>query len=251
MYKTTLDGLRNLAEQIREGEYQSDVQLTSAQGIMTRPKARPNREEKDAEPTFEDMMLETFAYLNNLKKSVGDAPETSARPKTYDDVVYERTTLEDSNVDYKQVAKGLREAANTLGMNPIDLATIVSYETGGTFNPSKSGPTTKWGTHKGLIQFGEPQANQYGVDWNDPYGSQLGKEGAIVRYFKDRGYETGMGLLDAYSIVNAGAPGLYDRSDTAAGGAPGTVRDKVYKQMSGHKAKARRLMETYTGEEDV
>ncbi len=54
-----------------------------------------------------------------------------------------------------------------------------------------------------------------------------------------------MGLLDAYSIVNAGAPGLHNRSDEAAGGAPGTVKDKVDKQMAGHKAKARRLMEEF------
>ena len=54
-----------------------------------------------------------------------------------------------------------------------------------------------------------------------------------------------MSLLDAYSIVNAGAAGLYNRSDAGAGGTAGTVRDKVEKQMSGHKAKARRLLENY------
>lgn len=52
-----------------------------------------------------------------------------------------------------------------------------------------------------------------------------------------------MSLLDVYSTINAGAPGLYDRSDTAAGGAPGTVRDKVETQMSGHFKKALALME--------
>lgn len=140
------------------------------------------------------------------------------------------------------LARGIMEAANELGMDPVDLATIISYETGGTFDPAQPGPTTKWGQHRGLIQFGEPQADQYGVDWSDPLGSQLGRGGAVVRYFRDRGYRPGMGLLDAYSIVNAGAPGRYGASDEAAGGAPGTVRDKVHDQMGGHRRNALSLL---------
>ena len=80
-----------------------------------------------------------------------------------------------------RLAAGIVETANALGMDPVDLATIISYETGGTFDPSQAGPTTQWGQHRGLIQFGEPQAREYGVDWNDPLGSQLGADGAIAR----------------------------------------------------------------------
>lgn len=140
------------------------------------------------------------------------------------------------------VASGIVETAQALGMNPVDLATIISYETGGTFNPTMSGPTTQWGTHRGLIQFGEPQARQYGVNWDDPVGSQLGADGAVARYFRQNGWQPGMSLLDAYSIVNAGGPGLYDRSDANNGGAPGTVRDKVENQMGGHRENAMRLL---------
>lgn len=140
------------------------------------------------------------------------------------------------------LAQGIYQSANALGMNPLDLATIVSYETGGTFDPTKAGPTTQWGQHKGLIQFGQPQAEKYGVDWNDPVGSQLGADGAVVRYFRDNGYQPGMGLLDAYSIVNAGAPGRYNASDANNGGAPGTVADKVNDQMAGHRRNAERLL---------
>lgn len=169
----------------------------------------------------------------------------SLRPQTLDDVIYKKTYLDESSVDYEKVARGLKEAADELGMSVEDLATIVSYETAGTFNPVQPGPKTKFGQHKGFIQFGEPQAEQFGIDWNDPYDTQLGADGAIVKYFRDRGFEEGMGLMDAYSIVNTGGPGRYDWSDEGAGGAPGTVRDKVTKQMSGHKAKARRLIEEY------
>lgn len=140
------------------------------------------------------------------------------------------------------LAGGIKQTADALGMSEHDLATIISYETAGTFDPAKAGPTTQWGQHRGLIQFGEPQAEQYGVDWNNPLGSQLGADGAIVRYFKENGWQPGMGLMDAYSIVNAGGPGRFNASDANNGGAPGTVRDKVTSQMDGHRQKAAALL---------
>lgn len=132
----------------------------------------------------------------------------------------------------------LLQSAQTLGMDPLDLATIISFETGGSFNPTQAGPTTQWGQHRGLIQFGEPQAQQYGVDWNNPVASQLGPQGAVVNYFQGNGWQPGMGLLDAYSIVNAGAPGRYNASDAANGGTWGSVADKVNHQFGPHREKA-------------
>lgn len=139
------------------------------------------------------------------------------------------------------LADGIMETALSLQMDPIDLATIISYETAGTFDPTKAGPTTQWGQHRGLIQFGEPQAQQHGVDWSDPVGSQLGANGAIASYFKSSGWQPGMGMLDAYSIVNAGGPGRYGASDANNGGAPGTIADKVNNQMADHRRNAMRL----------
>lgn len=141
-----------------------------------------------------------------------------------------------------ELRDGLVSTAQSLGISPVDLATAVSYETGGTFDPAKRGPTTKWGQHRGLIQFGEPQAKLYGVDWNNPIGSQLGPDGAVAKYLRDTGVKPGMGLLDVYSAINAGGVGRYNRSDAAAGGAPGTVADKVNNQMSGHRTKAEQLL---------
>ena len=140
------------------------------------------------------------------------------------------------------LAQGIYESARALGVDPVDLATAISYETGGTFSPTQAGPTTKWGTHRGLIQFGEPQAKQYGVNWDYPLNSQLGAEGAVVNYLRDTGVQPGMGILDIYSAINAGGVGRYGASDEAAGGAPGTVRDKVETQMAGHRQNALRLM---------
>lgn len=132
--------------------------------------------------------------------------------------------------------------ANALGISPVDLATAISYETAGTFDPNKAGPRTQWGQHRGLIQFGEPQAQKYGVDWQNPIGSQLGPDGAVAKYLRDTGVQPGMGMLDIYSAINAGGVGRYGASDANNGGAPGNVRDKVENQMADHRQKAMALL---------
>lgn len=146
------------------------------------------------------------------------------------------------------VAAGIVETARSLGIDPVDLATAISYETGGTFNPMKKGPTTQWGQHEGLLQFGQPQQRRHGVDLSSPdaaVASQLGAGGAVASYLRSAGVQPGMGLLDIYSAINAGSPGLYNRSDADNGGAPGTVRDKVENQMVGHRAKAEALLKSF------
>jgi hypothetical protein len=150
-----------------------------------------------------------------------------------------------STIDFANagdIRTGIVNTAQALGIDPVDLATAISYETAGTFDPTKRGPTTQWGQHRGLIQFGEPQARQHGVDWNDPIGSQLGPDGAIAKYLRSTGVKPGMGMLDIYSAINAGGVGRYNASDANNGGAPGTVADKVNSQMAGHRQKALALL---------
>jgi hypothetical protein len=132
-----------------------------------------------------------------------------------------------------------RAIAGKLGIDPSDLLTAMSYETGGSLDPWAKGPTTQWGEHRGLIQWGEPQRQQYGVSKNMSISDQME---AVGRYLQDRGVKPGMGLLDVYSTINAGRPGLYNRSDAANGGAPGTVTDKVATQMYGHRMRANKLL---------
>jgi hypothetical protein len=137
------------------------------------------------------------------------------------------------------LASLFRQSAARIGADPLDLATVVYYETAGTFDPWKKGPTTQWGQHRGLIQWGEPQRQKYGVYQGQPIGDQLR---AVERYLGDAGFRPGMGRLDLYSAINAGRVGRYGASDAGNGGAPGTVRDKVNNQMAGHEAKAAALL---------
>lgn len=138
-----------------------------------------------------------------------------------------------------ELAQAIQATAGKLGVDPVDLATAISYETAGTFDPWKAGPTTKWGQHRGLIQWGEPQRQKYGVSQDMPVPAQVEAAG---QYLVDAGVKPGMGLMDIYSAINAGRVGLYNRSDANAGGAPGTVADKVNNQMGGHRQKAVALL---------
>lgn len=135
--------------------------------------------------------------------------------------------------------KSIITTAKRLGIDATDLATVMSYETAGTFDPWKKGPTTQWGQHRGLIQWGEPQRKKYGVYEGMPVDAQVNAAG---EYLKDAGVRPGMGILDVYSAINAGGVGRYNRSDANNGGAPGTVRDKVEKQMGPHREKALSLL---------
>lgn len=124
-------------------------------------------------------------------------------------------------------------SAQRIGADPLDLATVISYETGGTFNPGIRGGAGN--RHIGLIQFGIPEQQRYGASQGQSFEEQLP---AVEGYLNDRGYQPGMGLLDLYSTINAGRPGRYGASDAGNGGAPGTVADKVNNQMGAHRQKA-------------
>jgi hypothetical protein len=129
--------------------------------------------------------------------------------------------------------EALIASAKRIGADPLDLATVMSYETGGTMSPSQYGGAG--GRHVGLIQFGPGEADKYGASPNQSFQEQLP---AVERYLTARGFQPGMNRLDLYSTINAGSPGLYGASDAKNGGAPGSVLDKVRDQMGPHEAKA-------------
>ncbi len=54
-----------------------------------------------------------------------------------------------ATVGNDEIRNGIITSANALGIDPVDLATAISYETAGTFDPTKRGPTTQWGQHQG------------------------------------------------------------------------------------------------------
>ena len=130
-------------------------------------------------------------------------------------------------------ARALRESAARLGTTPEDLATVIGYETEGSFSPSKWGGAG--GRYMGLIQFGPPERAQYGANENQTFKEQLG---AVERYLKDRGYKPEMGINDLYSTILAGRPGL-NRADSG-----GTVNQHVERMKGAMAARARLFLKS-------
>lgn len=117
-------------------------------------------------------------------------------------------------------AREIHRVARELGVDPIDLASVIAYETAHTFSPSIRGGMFKDGSGRGaftgLIQFSPDNQRRYGVTGKETFAQQMDQVGA---YLKDRGVRPGMGLLDVYSAINAGRAGrgpddpIYNRAD--------------------------------------
>lgn len=128
---------------------------------------------------------------------------------------FARDTTPDSPIEKAQKAKkapfqlspegqALVNTANRLGIDPLDLASIIAFESAGTFSPSKNNGQG----HFGLIQFGASEARSYGANPNQSFAQQMG---AVERYFTDRFKQAGMtpagaSLLQLYTSVIAGSP---------------------------------------------
>lgn len=137
-------------------------------------------------------------------------------------------------VDATPIGRAISSAAAELGIPAVDLATVISYETGGRFSTSIMGG--KGGNYMGLIQFGPEERKRYGASAGQSVEEQMG---AVVRYLKDRGLKPGMSIYDLYSTINAGTPGRYNASD----GPGNTVKGHVDKMLaSAHRKKAEALV---------
>ena len=117
-------------------------------------------------------------------------------------------------------ARLVEKTAANLGINASDLMAVISYETAGTFDPSKFGGLN--GQYMGLIQFGPDEREQYGAYPGQSFAEQLG---AVERFLTDRfskaGRTTqGATLTDLYATINGGNPnvslGLSDGNGTIA-----------------------------------
>jgi len=119
-----------------------------------------------------------------------------------------RASMTGTGVAPVEQTNALVEVAGELGVSPIDLATIIGFETAGTYDPGVVGG--EGGNYQGLIQFGGPERAAYGVVPGMSFEEQL--RGPVKAYFKDRFAQAGMStqgatLEDLYTTVLAGNPG--------------------------------------------
>ena len=129
----------------------------------------------------------------------------------------------------------LVKAGQILGVNPLDLATIIGFESAGSYSPSKMGGDG--GVYRGLIQFSPSNQRTYGITPNMTFEEQL--LGPVVQYFKDRFAAVGMStqganLLQLYTTVLAGNP----KANINARDSFGTSSKSGVARMQPHRAAA-------------
>jgi hypothetical protein len=88
-------------------------------------------------------------------------------------------------------ASSISRVAKEIGVDPNDLAQIISFETGGTFDPNARNPSS---SATGLIQkMADPDGKYYGHT-RDELGSMSfddQMEKVVKRYFQERGFSDG------------------------------------------------------------
>jgi hypothetical protein len=126
-------------------------------------------------------------------------------------------------------AAGVTKVADNLGIAPRDLAAVMSYETGGRFDPAMMGG--KNNNYQGLIQFGPEERAKYGVKPGQSFQEQLP---AVEGFLRDRGVKPGMNLAQIYSIVNAGSLDKNGQPRWAASDGNGNIASHVQKIQSEH-----------------
>ena len=147
-------------------------------------------------------------------------------------------------VDFTSQRNALETAANKLGVDPLDLATIIGFETGGTYDPGVVGG--EGDNYQGLIQFGGPEREAYGVVPGMTFEEQL--LGPVVRYLEDRFAAAGMStqganLLALYTTVLAGNPGANPDAKDSFGTSARDATDPTTKKgkiMAAHREAARK-----------
>ena len=105
----------------------------------------------------------------------------------------------------KEKAESIARVAKRIGVDPNDLAAVISFETGGTFNTNSRNPNS---FATGLIQFmpgnGGTKGRYYGMTRDEFGGLSFDEQMKYVeRYFKDRGFDgkKKRNVADTYTAV--------------------------------------------------
>jgi len=142
-----------------------------------------------------------------------------------------------------ELAEAIKTGARELGIDPEDYATIMSYESAGSFDPWKKGPVTKWGQHRGTIQYGEPQRRDFGVYKGQSAAEQITKSN--VKYLKAHGVKPGMSMEQVYAAINGGRT---DRPlSTPDVGTGRTIADNIRKANAEHRPLVRQRFGRFFG----
>lgn len=134
----------------------------------------------EQEGTISSVQRDAFGWIKNkLADWVGSPQENAGQGPT----IYKGLSAKN--------ASSIQRTAQEIGLDPNDLAQIISFETGGSFDPNARNPNS---SATGLIQkMADPDGKYYGHS-RDELGSMSfddQMEKVVKRYFQDRGFSDG------------------------------------------------------------
>lgn len=137
-----------------------------------------------------------------------------------------------NNNPFASQRAAIEKGAKELGIDPRDYATAISYESAGTFDPWVKGPVTKWGQHRGTIQYGAPQRRKYGVHKGQSFEDQVTRSN--VQYLRDAGVKPGMTFAQIYAAINGG--NVNKNLNTPDANTGRTIADNISRAEKEHRA---------------
>lgn len=151
-----------------------------------------------------------------------------------------RTVGTATGAELQEIVTASSQLAERLNVSVEEIISVLNYESG--LNPRAVGGAG--GNYQGLFQASPDVRARYGIDKNSSATAQIK---ALGDYLLDRGFKPGGSGLELYATINAGNPRAVNASDTANGGRPGDVTWKYQHDMEDDRAKAKAILETYSG----
>lgn len=191
-----------------------EVATEVQQGVQNAKKAIQNyvnpTDPTKVSPTQEKVVSASQYVKGAIDQSVAAA--TGVARATVDvvkGVVSSSTKSYSQNISNKKFtskkAKSILKVAKEIGVDPNDLAAVISFETGGTFSPSVKNPNS---SATGLIQFmegsGGTKGKYYGMSRKKFSSLSFDEQMVYVeKYFKDRGFKSSKkrDVADLYTAV--------------------------------------------------
>lgn len=132
----------------------------------------------------------------------------------------------------RAMAESIARVAGNIGVRANDLAAVISFETGGSFSPSKKNPGS---TATGLIQFMAATAKELGTTTSALAAMSFDQQMVYVeKYFKRRGFKPGkpQTLGDVYTAVTGcynSPPGVcYSKYSSSSRNREGYNKNKAW-----------------------
>lgn len=136
-------------------------------------------------------------------------------------------------------AKSIIEHADSIGISPLDLATLLFYEGAGSLSTSTRGG--KGNKYLGPMQMGPWEQQHYGIKAGMSFDKYLDQG---MRFLTDRGVRPGDDLLTLYKAVNGGNVNV---SENASDG-NGTIRQHVERMIRDRRPQAQKLFDGFAAD---